>query len=162
MTTISLTADDFSVACHLAAERTIESLRQNRTDTLYDKTWDHAYHIHLLGSCGEIALAKFLWTYPQWTVCEFSGMRSDLSLGPFNVEVRHRSRHDWDLKVVEKDPDERVYVLTTGLPPDITVVGWLYGYEAKLPEYLKDYGEHGKPAYFIPQDRLRPIEELRK
>lgn len=119
---------------------------------MFEKNWIHALEIHLLGACGEIAVAKLLDRYPEYSVNRFSGQAGDLQE---HIEVRHRSNDSWDLKVTESDADERIFVLTTGLPPDIIVHGWCMGWDAKQAVFKKDYGDYDKPAYFVPQSELR-------
>jgi hypothetical protein len=74
------------------------------------------------------------------------------------VQIRMRSRHDWDLLVRPDDSDDMAYVLVTGTPTRMLVHGWCWGREAKQPEYLKPHGGR-PPAYFVPQAALRPMHK---
>lgn len=154
---ITLTVEEFGRAIYTAYERWSNSVRSNRTDLLMEKTWEKGFNVHLYGAIGEIAAAKAIGCYAPLHVNQFSRMRADLLC---DVEVRHRISHEHQLIVREKDMDERKYVLTRGTPPNITVVGWLSGREAKSRDYLRDYGDWG-PAYFVPDERLHSMDTLK-
>ena len=75
------------------------------------------------------------------------------------VQVRHRSNPSWDLIVRHNDKDSDTFILSRGLPPGaIEVVGWITGKEAKNEEWLKDYGNFNKPAFFVPTWALKEIK----
>lgn len=158
MPEVTLTPDDYSVALHLATDRMVESLRNNRKDTLFEKDWLHALSIHVLGAVGEIAFAKWMGDYPRFGVKQFSGMDSDHH---GDIEIRHRSNRGWDLKIVDKDDPSRKYVLTRGLPPVVEVAGWAYGHEVMSDEYRANHGGYGE-CWFVPCNRLRPMEEIKR
>lgn len=162
MPTITLSADDLSIAFHLAADRLVESLRSNRTDAVWVK--NHAleeYQPHFFGAAGELAVAKLLGLYPRFLVRQFSGQEPDLLLPSGTaLEVRHRSKSYYELKVTKKDKPDRAYILVRGFPPSLDVVGWAWGYEAQMPDYLMDPGNRGVPAYFVPDNKLRDVKEL--
>ena len=114
--------------------------------------------IHILGACGECAVAKALNKFWPGHVNKYQE-EADI---PPAYEVRHRTKDHYDLIVHDKDPEKRIYVLSIGSKeslPKIKIVGWLKGTEAKREEWIKTYGGW-KPAYFVPQSALRPIEEL--
>jgi hypothetical protein len=50
-------------------------------------------------------------------------------------------------------------VLVTGRCPEYRVRGWITGAEAKRAEWLRNYGGR-PPAYFVPAEQLRGIEEI--
>ena len=56
--------------------------------------------------------------------------------------------------------DERAFVLAVGTAPRFRIAGWMWGRDAKQQEFWKDPAG-GRPAFFVPQDRLAPIAELR-
>jgi len=153
---VLLSPDDYSIAVHLATERLMESLREGRRDTLFEKNFLHALSIHVLGACGEIAYAKWAGEYPRFGVKQFSGMDADHGK---DIEIRHRSSRSYDLKIVDKDDPARKYVLTRGLPPSIEIAGWAYGHEVMRPEYRADHGGYGE-CWFVPVEALRRMEEI--
>lgn len=159
MPEVTLTPDDYSVVLHLSADRMIESLRAGRRDAVWDKdNWIHEYHIHILGAVGEIAFAKWIGEYPRFGVKQFSGMDSDHA---GDIEIRHRSSRDYDLKITDKDDPKRKYVLTRGLPPKIEIAGWSYGGEVMKDEFRANHGGYGE-CWFVPVEHLRTMEEIAK
>lgn len=158
---ITLNPDDMAIALHVAADRLVQSWRAGRRDAVWDKD-DALSELtpHWVGACGEIALAKVLWIYPSLRVNQFSGMESDLRLpSGLQIEVRARTQPTYELKVLDKDDDDRAYVLVRGKAPLLTVVGWAWGRDCKREEWRQTHGGH-KSAFFVPDDQLRPIEEL--
>lgn len=110
---------------------------------------------HIEGACGELAVAKHLDIHWWGGVDAFS--EPDLP----NLQVRTRSRHDYDLIVRETDSDMEVFVLVTGRCPQYKIRGWLRGRDAKRSEWLHSYSERPR-AYFVPASQLKPVEDLRK
>lgn len=108
---------------------------------------------HILGAAGEMAAAKVLGRYWGGDVNTFK--RADIG---HSVQVKTRSRHDWDLIVRPDDDDGAFFILVTGSPTDLRVHGWMRGGEAKRDIWLKPYGGR-PPAYFVPQAVLRPLRQ---
>ena len=108
---------------------------------------------HIEGAMGELVVAKVLDIYWDGSVNTFS--RSDLP----GIEVRTRSKGDYELIVRPHDSDESVFVLVTGKCPIYVVRGWIKGRDAKRPEWLKEHGSR-PPAHFVPQEALKPVEAL--
>ena len=113
------------------------------------------WSIHIEGACGELAASKALGRVWPAFVNTYRSPQGDLGDG---IEVRTRSRHDYELIVRVADPD-RPFVLVTGIAPFFRVHGWIMGGEAKRPEWLKPHGGR-EPAYFVPHEALRPMDEL--
>jgi len=111
------------------------------------------FSYHLLGARGEIAFRKFINSNEKVTVNTFK-KTPDIS----GVEVRTRSKDDYDLIIRKDDPDDRVYVLVVGEGCKFRVVGWLLGKE-KYNFSTKTFNNRPK-AWFIPQKSLHAIEEL--
>lgn len=108
---------------------------------------------HVMGAAGEIAVAKAMGLFWGGDVCTFKAP----DIGN-HIQVRTRSRHDWDLIVRPEDDDDAVFVLVTGSIADLHVRGWISGREAKKDRWLQQYG--GRPcAYFVPQSALRGMHE---
>jgi hypothetical protein len=105
-----------------------------------------------------MAFAKWLGVYWEPTINTFKG-RADVA----GCEVRARTHHSYELLVRNNDLDDRPYVLLTGLAPDFLIRGWLFGREAKRPEWLRDYGGNRQPAYFVPTPEIcKDWEQLRR
>jgi len=112
-----------------------------------------------LGACGELALAKLTRRYLTPTVNTFHGPVRDLGAW----EIRATKHRNGRLIIrPEEDPD-RPYLLIVGEPPHLTVVGWTWGRDGMLREYLdnpprKDGGTADRPSYFVPQHVLTELK----
>lgn len=58
-----------------------------------------------------------------------------------------------------EDKELRRFVLVTGQDGVYVVVGWDYGYNIALPEFLDNPNGMGE-AYFKPQGLLRPMKDF--
>jgi hypothetical protein len=142
------------MAAQIGVLRQLEAVRKGLPDR-HGFDGDTGWTIHIEGAAGEIAAAKALGLYWGGTVNTF---KTEGDVG--NIEVRTRSKPHYDLLVRDNDKNESVFVLVTGKSPKYNVVGWILGKDAKKTEWYADYGNR-PPAYFVPQNCLRPIEELK-
>jgi hypothetical protein len=95
--------------------------------------------------------------FAKWAGMYWAGNLGNLGADDVGaVQVRTRSRHDYDLILHPSDPDERAFVLVTGVAPEFHIVGWIWGREGKRPEYWDDPAR-GRPAFFVPQRALYPM-----
>ena len=76
------------------------------------------------------------------------------------VDVKGRARAWYDLPVQKEGRADWAYLLVTANHPDYRLVGWIMGRDAMRPEHWSDPAG-GRPAYFVRQDKLRQVEELR-
>lgn len=153
MTEVLLSWHEVAIASHVGWMRQIASLKSGLRD-------QHGYSgcgwtEHCEGACGELVVAKTLGIYWDGSVNTFKN--PDL---PGNIDVRTRSRDDYELIVRPNDNDHSRFVLVTGRCPKYRIVGWLHGDQAKQPEWLKNHGGR-ESAYFVPHSELQPIETLR-
>jgi hypothetical protein len=150
-TPIQLTWHEAAMASEVGRLRQLVSVKAGRLDQhgFAGDGWSE----HIEGACGEQAVAKALNVYWDGSIDSFK--RDDLP----GLQVRTRSRHDWDLIVRPNDPDQAVFVLVTGRCPSYLVQGWIRGCDAKRPDWLKNHG--GRPAaYFVPRTALHQLSEL--
>ena len=129
---------------------------QNLKNGLYDRYGAEAYDgwtFHVEGACGEIVVAKFFDRY-------WSGSIGDLKaadVGPLQVRT---TKPGGDLRLHKRDEDDKAFILVTGRCPNYEIVGWLQASDGKHEQYWKDPTGKGRPAYFVPQNRLNQIETL--
>lgn len=100
-----------------------------------------------------MAVAKHLNRY--WNGALGNLKADDVS----SIQVRTRTKHSYDLIVHPDDPDEKVFVLVTGLPPRFRVHGWAIGAFCKDMKHWKDPAG-GRPAFFVPKSELIQMSEL--
>ena len=154
MIEITLTNFEWIRAAYVGVQRQMHSIIRGNADAHGWRNRD-GYADHIEGACGELAAAKALGTYWPGHVNVYHG-EPDL---PPNVEVRMRSRHDYELIVRPSDPTDRVYLLVTGRAPTFRVHGWYDGAAARRDEWSRTHG--GRPAaWFVPQSALLPIEDI--
>jgi hypothetical protein len=144
---IELTASELRQACVVACDRQIENLYKRRADA-HGCPPDIGWQAHIEGAAGEMAFAK--WRNRYW-----SGSLGDLQADDVgNVQVRTRSKHSYDLILHDDDPDDRPFVLLTGLAPRFRVRGWIWGRDGKQQQFWSDPAG-GRAAYFVPATALR-------
>jgi hypothetical protein len=117
------------------------------------------YEYHLIGCIGECATAKYLNLY--WTGSELGDVRQIDVGGCIQVRATdtngHRLRlHDSDSDVL---PFVLAYVISSSLPR-VGLMGWLRAKAGKRKEYWTDPGT-GRPAYFVPNEMLEAMTDLR-
>lgn len=154
MTEVRLSFAECSAAAGLAVNRHLYAIFKDMPDN-HGVNGD-GWEAHIEGACGELAAAKAIDCYPLFTLNNFK--QPDL---PHNTHVRLRlpANHSMDLIVRPDDADDGKYILVTGQMPAYQVWGWIYGRDAKRPEWLKDHG--GRPdAWFVPKSALKPFTEF--
>lgn len=57
------------------------------------------------------------------------------------------------------DPDDRPFVLVTGVAPKFVLRGWIWGRDGKLEKYWGERNNNGRPAFFVPQSALQPMRK---
>lgn len=119
---------------------------------------DKALFFHKLGAAGELAVADYLHLR-EFLYQETEAIRGSFDLPP-NIDVKTRSRHDYDLICQLDEKPEKTLVLVT-IQNKITLLhGWIKSEDAMKEQWKKDPAG-GRPAYFVPQSALLPLIDLR-
>jgi len=151
---VTLTPWEYKAAIDNASTRMAVSKGQGTKDISPTKrTWYDELQIDVLGSCGEIAVAKVVnqfWSPSVNTMHRIADVGAD-------IEVRTTTREDGYLIVRENDADDRWFFLVTGQPPHLTVRGYLLGGDAKRDEWFQPSNNGYRPAWCVPQSALKPI-----
>lgn len=150
---VTLTNREMAMGADCGVMRNIAAMVDNR-ENAYGFDEEYGWNAHIEGACGEIAAAKVLGRFWSPTVNTFKA--PDIGA---NIQARTRSRHDYELIIRPKDNPDNLFVLVTGIAPNFTVRGYHVGREAKRDEWKHDHGAR-PPAWFVPQDCLRPIGDL--
>ncbi len=150
---IVLTPSELRMAALVGVQRQIEALRNARQD-------QHGYRgdgwsIHIQGAAGELAVAKIMGWYWDGSVNTFRTC-ADVA----GVEVRTRSRHDYELVHRPDDDQSKIFVLVTGTAPYLWVRGWQKGATCRRDEFWQEHGDR-PGAWFLPTRHLRSMTELR-
>ena len=144
---VTLTMSEVLMAATIGVMRQISALKRKLPDR-HGCTKDVGWQVHIEGACGELAAAKAMGKFWDGGINTFKA--SDIGE---SIQVRTRSRHDFDLIVRSDDSDTDWFVLVTGVCPEYEVRGGIRGADAKMPEYLNTFGGR-EPAYFVPAGAL--------
>lgn len=117
---------------------------------------DKALRAHMLGAAGELAVASYLGLKDH-LFKEAEAKRGSDDLPGIDVKTRSKSRYD--LVVQKHENPSKKFVLVTIENRQTLLHGWCYGREAMNERYWADPAR-GRPAYFVPQSVLHPMEAL--
>jgi hypothetical protein len=141
------------MAAEMGITRQISNLMKGRPDA-FGCAPNVGWQVHIEGCCGELAVAKYLNRY--WSG-NFEQLKAD-DVGDY--QVRTADDHNKRLILHDTDPDDRIFILITGLAPHYIIQGWVMAKEGKKSEFWSDPSRQGRPAYFVPRDCLNPIADL--
>ena len=139
------------MAATIGAMRQAESMRAGLKPANGFKDYESHLSIHVEGACGELAYCKARNQFFEGRVNTFK----DADIGT-NVQIRTRSRHDYDLIVRGNDGDNDYFILLTGVCPTYTIHGYIRGADAKQEKWLQNHGNR-TPAYFVPKGALKAM-----
>jgi hypothetical protein len=146
---VTLTPAEMLSAAHVGIMRHVQNLKRDKAP-MYGASGMDDWQLHIEGALGECAVSKLLNLY--WLGSVGNLMAADVG----RLQVRTRSKHNYDLILHPADLDNAAYILVTGINGRYRVHGWIYGREGKLPEFWKDPTGTGRPAYFVPRSLLTP------
>ena len=115
-----------------------------------------ALDIHLLGAAGEVAVASYLGM-KEHLFKETEARRGSDDLP--GIDVKTRSRHQYDLIVQKNENACKKFVLVTIESQKTFLHGWCYGHEASQKHFWADPAR-GRPAFFVPKNCLHSMETL--
>lgn len=149
--TVELDGSEYLQAMLVGCMRAAQNRRRGRQQA-YGATAANSEQCHITGAVGEACVAKFLNRY--W-----------LGVGTFRgpdvggVQVRARSKASYQLILHKEDADDDIFVLVIACEGVGIVRGWIYGRDGKLDDHWADPA-NGRPAYFVPSEKLRPMSEF--
>ena len=113
---------------------------------------------HKLGAAGELAVADYLHLR-EFLYQETEAKRGSFDLPP-DIDVKTRSRHDYDLICQLDEKPGKTLVLVT-IQNKITLLhGWIRSEDAMRERWRKDPAG-GRMAYFVPKAELLSLSILR-
>jgi hypothetical protein len=142
MITLQPTESELNLAGTVGVLRMIYAVRtgRKRLPGIYE---DEAGPIqHVLGAIAELTLARHLDVFWSGTIGTINAV-ADVG-GCY--QVRATDRRNGKLITHKKDNNDQPFVLAYVLLPDVHLVGWLWGSEAKFPGFWREDVPH--PAYF--------------
>jgi hypothetical protein len=155
---IALTWAEMQIAYMVAGQRRIMNMKKRLPGKYGAPEKEGSEELDLIAARGEMAVAKALNLYWSGTVGDYGA----IDVGGC-VEVRSRTK-DWHALILHpEDQDDLPFVLAdVSAPPNIRLVGWLYGKEGKSDRFWSDPSGKNRPAFFIEQKHLHPMNELIK
>lgn len=151
MSAVMLTRMEAAMALHVGVMRHMTSVFRGRQDRHGAAlSWD----LHLEGACGELAYCKHAGIFWDGSIDVFK--RPDIG---GSIQIRTRSRHDYELIVRDDDADTDWFVLITGRMPRFEIRGCLRGADAKRAEWRQTHGDR-EAAFFVPTKELLGVERL--
>jgi len=129
----------------VGALRYYESLFKGRTTSFPRSYIEQGLLHHQQGALAELAYSKLSDRYWSQHVNRFHD--DDLR----GVEVRYSNRKDTKVR----PDDNNIWIVSMGGElPVYEYKGCIYSEDAKRPEWEKDFGNWGKPAFFVPNEHL--------
>ena len=154
MVNVHITAEEFARCVVVGMRRFVSSsVKGHNHASTYERTFYARLEEETVGAVGEYAFCKYHGYTWEESVDTFHSV-PDVGT---KFEVRATRRDDGCLIVRENDPEDRVYILVTGTAPEVVIRGWVWGREAKQPQFLKNPSGY-RPAWFVPQGNLRKLK----
>ena len=119
---------------------------------------DRALFFHKLGAAGELAVADYL-QLREFLYQETEAKRNSSDLPP-NIEIKTRSRHNYDLICQLDERPGKILVLVTIQNKTTLLHGWMKSEDAMKEQWKKDPAG-GRAAYFVPSCELHSLVDLR-
>lgn len=116
-----------------------------------------ALFYHRVGAAGEVAVATYLGL-KDYLFKDKSPIRGSYDL-PWNIDVKTRTKHNYDLIVQLDDRPDKIYWLVTIENKSIIIHGWIPHEECIKDKYIKDPAG-GRKAYFVPKEILYAPESF--
>lgn len=130
--------------------RQLQNLRDQR-EPAHGAGDEKDWQKHVEGALGEFALAKVLDRFP-------SGAHGFRARDVGKWQVRTTRHPDGRLILHHSDADDDRFVLVTGVNGDYVLRGWILGRDGKQQKWWVDPSGKNRPAYFVPQSALRPLD----
>ena len=152
MREVELTPSEYSMAAYVGQRRHVNSLLRGRTDYQSEGNKDRRWGNDVEAALAECAVCKLFGVF--WNGNMMAPDNGDI--GRTEVKV---ARQGDRLIVQPKNRTDAPYVLVWGWRGRVyTVVGWIWGHEAKETDLFDPNG--GMPAHFIDPDSLYPMEDF--
>jgi hypothetical protein len=149
--TVTLTSAEWTIALVVAGIRQCANEAVKRVDA-HGASPEDGLILHQQGAAAEAAVAKYLG---RW----WSGAINDLKAADVgNLQVRSTPYQEGSLILHKvKDADDDCFILAVGTAPTFRLAGWIRGRDGKSERFWTEKKNNGRPAYFVPQEALKPM-----
>ena len=152
---VALTCEEMIRYGSAGVARTSNALEKRRVGAHgFDRNFER-WQIDVEGVLTEAAAAKALGLPYEPVVGQLDTMIGDIGPG---LQVRGTKYATGSLLIHDKDVDDHVFILVTGLYGVYDIRGWIHARDGKLPSLWKMH--KGRGAYWVSQHWLKPIETL--
>lgn len=149
---IVLTQAEMQQAAFVGCYRNAENIKKGRRARYGANNKRNGWQYAIEGALGEMAAAKACGVF--WSGAHDFGAEDILG-----ADVRTSSFPDV-FPMHDKDNDDRKFIGVFGAEGTYDVEGWLWGGECKRKEWFSDRFRNGRPAYWVPRDKLRPLSSI--
>jgi hypothetical protein len=149
---ITLESSEMIFAINAGAMRRVYNLQRGLRDK-YGLV-KHPWQADIEGAMAEMAVAKAFDVFWSGSIGKLHAMDAG------NYQVRYTPYETGHLVLNPADDDSQTFIFVTGGDGQYHLRGYAIAGEVKLEEFYTSKVP-GRYAYFVPQDMLRPIEELR-
>jgi hypothetical protein len=153
---VTLTWSEVAIGARVGESRCLRN-RANGSAHRHGKAAGADWSGDIEAACAEMAAAKGLGVYWPITATPDDDRHGDLGFG---IHVRHCARADGRLILHRDDQDVGLFILVTGAVPTFRLCGFLAAAAGKQDEWWCDPTGDDRPAFFVPQDALHPIDGL--
>ena len=146
---ISLSKAEIQQAAFVGVQRHLYAIKMKLPE---EDGYRNAWQNRIEGALAEMAFAGMMNLY-------WAGKADKLTKGDVNGwEIRMTSHAEGSLLLHRRDLDDAPYVLMTGGGGAYQVRGWIMGRDGKQEKYWGDRANQNRPAFWVPQSDLNPIE----
>jgi hypothetical protein len=144
--TVTLDRNEIYIGAIIGVRRMLESWKSKECNKVKNK--DFGWHSDIEAACAELAFAKWMGVYWDFSVNTFK--KPDVA----GYQVRHCQSADGSLIVRPNDSNSENYVLVVGTTPEFKIIGWIKGEDAKTTKH--DFkGYNGMPdCWMVKQEFL--------
>ena len=157
MHTVILSKTESVIAQVIGRRRRQISLIYDRNSTRRDFTLDGLKN-DIEASAAEMAVAKYLNIYPEWSPTAGEVPKFDLLWRGFHLDVKNTDRDDGNLLIPYLD-ESLIYFLVCGVMPRKNIVGCLKGDLVPERGQWREDMPH-QPCWFVPAHRLNQLKEV--
>lgn len=155
MESVVLSQPECRIATYVGGLRRDISLTYDRKQTRRDFTPD-GFRNDVEAVAAEIAVAKYLNVYPEWSPTPGHVPSFDLAWNGQKIDVKSTQRLDGNLLIPELD-EELLYILVCGTMPQYRILGKIRGSEVPVTGrwvILKHTA-----CWLVPADKLEPLRQ---
>jgi hypothetical protein len=153
---IKLTYAQISMAAYVGVMRRTSNLKRGVAPKYGATNGPGSWDLEVISCCAELAVAKYLNLFWCGSIGDFAAK----DVGRL-VQVRSTDKPTHRLILHPRDDDRDPFVLAIMIGADtFDLCGWIFAREGKCDAFWCDPSGTGRPAFFVPNEKLRPMAQL--